>query len=332
MYTPESLENGEFLILTDDSFHAVGQAGLQIQMTPSTLYLTNFNIYLEPQFDVEITRKIALSDITGFNETIVNDCPVLEITSEDVGQKIMIFIPDDTRSQAFPDILKNLQKMQQENQESCDKYALIIRRSVQEAASLDAFYKAINEHPPTDELLKQEQKVAQKIKAKKAEQNIQQSLIPFNFFADLVETSPEILFSAVVIIISFLSLIFQFISFGVFTCSAVFTFVVIFGLQKVIGKRAPIERIPPDDAEPSIRPLLASNNQFYDRIDNVFRWEDTRATLEVATFLLILILMFTLYDPAVLLFISLVGLAFFDRWDPFKLGSLSSLLSKLILW
>ena len=85
------LDNGEFLILADESCHMVGQSELQIQFTPSTLYLSNFHIILDPQYDVEILRKIPLSDITKITQAAFNECPVLEILSEDASQSITHF-------------------------------------------------------------------------------------------------------------------------------------------------------------------------------------------------------------------------------------------------
>ena len=103
-----------------------------------------------------------------------------------------------------------------------------------------------------DDLIKQE-KLAQK--------TVQQSLIPFNFFADLVETSPEIFFALVLAAIGILSLVFQVISFGTFTNFLFFFSIVMFGIKKIFGENLKKVKIPPENADKSIRGILASNNK-----------------------------------------------------------------------
>lgn len=331
MSTPEALENGEFLILTDETFHAIGNAGLQIQITPTTLYLTNFHIFLEPQFDVEITRKIALSDITGFENKTVNDCPCLAILSEE-DQSINIFIPDENRKKAFQGIVQKLHSEIKVSQEACDKYALMLRRFVQDAPSLQDFYTKINSKPATEQEKEKEKKDDLIKQEKLARKTVQKSLIPFNFFADLVETSPEFFFALVLAACGILSIVFHFISFGTFTSFLFFGSITLFGVQKIAGNNSHKIRIPPENADKSIRGLLASNNKFLDQLDRRIFWENPEATLEMANFFLVMTLLFVLCNPTFLLFISLAGLAFFDRWNPFNLGSLSTILSHLILW
>lgn len=332
MLTPEALENGEFLILSDDSFHAVGQAGLQIQITPTALYLTNFHLFMEPQFDVEITRKIALAEISGFVDAIVNDCPVLDIVSEDSGQTIHLFIPDDTRKAAFTSIVSRLLDGMKINQEACDKEALLLRRSYQTSESLQSFYETVVNGKTEEDEREEAQKEEKKEMKKKARETVHRSLVPFNFFADFVQTSHHLFFSVVVLIVGLLSRIFKFVSFGTFISGLFFILIVIFGLQKVRGKKYIGERISPDDAEPSVREFLASSNKFLDHVERRLFWGAPEATLEIVTFLLTLVLLFLLFDPVWLLLVSLVGLSFFDRWDPFGCGSLSTILSKVILW
>ena len=332
MSTPEVLENGEFLILEDQTFHAIGNAGLQIQITPTTLYLTNFHIFLEPQFDVEITRKIALSDITGFENKTVNDCPCLTVISEDAGQTINIFIPDESRKKAFQDIVQKLHAATKEGQEQCDKFALMVRRFIQDAPSLQEFYQNYNTKSTTEQEKENEEKEDLQKQKKLARKTVQTSLIPFNFFADFVETCPDIFFAFVLGVVGILSILFKFVSFGTFTSSLFFFCIIIFGIQKIRGIDISKDRIPPENAEKSIRGLLASNNAFLDQLDKRVFWKNPEATLELAKFFFVMTLLFFFCSPTFLLFISLVGLAFFDRWDPFHFGSLSTILSHLILW
>lgn len=331
MSTPEALENGEFLILTDDTFHAIGNAGLQIQITPTTLYLTNFHIFLEPHFDVEITRKIALSDITGFENKTVNDCPCLAILSEE-DQSINIFIPDEVRKKAFQNIVQRLHSEIKTSQEQCDKYALMLRRFVQDASTLQEFYIKFNSKSAKEQEKEKEKKDDLMKQEKLAQKTVQQSLIPFNFFADLVETSPEIFFAIVLAAIGILSFLFTFVSFGTFTSFLFFFSIVMFGVKKILGENIRKVKIPPENADKSIRGILASNNKFLDQLDRRLFWDNPQATLELASFFLITTLLFVFCNPTFLLFVSLVSLAFFDRWDPIHVGSLSTILSHLILW
>lgn len=332
MLTPEALGDGEFLILSDDSFHAVGQAGLQIQITPTALYLTNLHLFMEPQFDVEITRKIALSEISGFVDAIVNDCPVLDIVSTDSGQTIHLFIPDETRKTAFTSIVSRLIDGMKENQEACDKEAMQLRRSCQNSESLQSFYESVINGKTEGHEQNEAEKEEKKAVKKKARETVHRSLIPFNFFADFVQTSDHLFFAVAILTIGILSKVFKYVSFGTFISAALFTLIVVFGLQKVRGKKHIGERINPEDAEPAVREFLASSNKFLDHIERRIFWGVPESTLETVTFLLTLVLLFMLFDPVWLLLISLVGLAFFDRWDPFGCGSLSTILSNLILW
>jgi hypothetical protein len=59
---------------------------------------------------------------------------------------------------------------------------------------------------------------------------------------------------------------------------------------------------------------------------------DRSASVQLGAFFLMLLLLFLLFDPTFLLFGSLVGLAFLDRWSAFGIQPLSTLLSHLILW
>lgn len=147
----EELENGEFLILKDDTCHLVGQESMQIQFTPAILYLTNQHIFLDPRYDVESTRKLVLGDVVRIVQTINNDCPVLDILSEDSGQSIHVFIPDESHRIGFASILRQLCKAKEKGQKSCDKFAMNMRRSIQNAESLSSFYKSYNTAPDYDQ-------------------------------------------------------------------------------------------------------------------------------------------------------------------------------------
>ena len=328
----EELENGEFLILKDDTCHLVGQESMQIQFTPAILYLTNQHIFLDPRYDVESTRKLVLGDVVRIVQTINNDCPVLDILSEDSGQSIHVFIPDESHRIGFASILRQLCKAKEKGQRSCDKYAMNMRRSIQNAESLSSFYKSYNTAPDYDQakvLAKQEKKLA---KERKVRDYLKASLIPFNFISDFLNTCPEFFFATVVILVALLSSLFSYISIGVFFPSFCLLIIFYYGKLRIMNNFKPKDKISPEDAHRPLRPFIRVSNEFQEKFDNRIKWGNAELTLEVTIFLTVLCLLFLFVDPAILLVISIFGLALIERWDPIGSGCLSYHLSRLISW
>ena len=325
------LENGEFLILEDKGCHMVGQSQVQMQFTPSTLSLTNFHIFLNPQFDNEIMRKIALSDITKFSQKTVDDSLILEILSEDAAQSIYLFIPEDSHRQAFATIFKKLCAANDLGQEKCNECALKLRRKIQNSGNLNAFYEMINAG--------QEEENDNEMKEQRDEIQLQNFISFFDllfkvcdFIADVVDTSPIIAFSTIVVIIVAFTILFKFVKFGVFVPFCLFEFSVFIGLLKNDGK---IKVKTEDDfnaAPRNIKEFMLPFTQFNKAIKSRFMWLVPDQTLEACEFLLALTIMFKCLDPFFILAASLFLLAFFERWDPFHFGSFSAFLSHLILW
>lgn len=328
----EELDNGEFLILTDDSVHVVGEDSVQIQFTPATLYLTNNHIILDPHFNVEIVRKISLADVVRIAQTITNDCPVLDILCEESGQSIHVFIPDESHRLAFASILGQLRKHKEKSQKAGDRYAMNMRRSIQNSESLNSFYKAFNSAPDYDQakvLAKKEKKIAKERKVREALNNV---LIPFNFVSDFLDICPEFFFAAATFGAVLLSFLFKYISPGSFLAAIFFFIILYYGKLQVTKKMKKTEKISPEDANPSLKQFVMAINQFQDHLNSYIKWGNSRETLKMVIFFLILGLLFIFINPTILLITSLIGLAIIERWNPLGFGSLPSLLSRLILW
>ena len=329
MISESSFENSEFLILKEDSFHAVGQVGPQVQVLPAVVYLTNIHIYVEPTFEVEMTRKLAIADITGFSDSIVSDCPVLDVTCAESGQTVHLFIHDETRKRSFRAIVQQLVSSCLSGQSACDRVAIQLRRAVKNCATLQEFYELVAEKGVLNVESAASPENSDRSHASRV--RLARGLAPCAFFADCVETSPHLLFTALVLLAGVLSRVLHHVSFGSFVSANFLVLVVIFGIRRIAGGRGP-EKLAGDDAESAVREFLVATDEFASCVDERLLWGNPSKTLEVAALLLSLVLLFAFFDPAFLLLVSLVGLAFFDRWNPFGLGSLSTILSHLILW
>ena len=106
------------------------------------------------------------------------------------------------------------------------------------------------------------------------------------------------------------------------------------GISVTGTRRKALEKLEvgDSDARQPMKAFVAASNQFREMIANRFFWYNRMESLEVVGFLVLVLLLFMIFEPYVLLIVSLVGLAFFDRWDPFHLGSLPTILSHLFLW
>ena len=325
------LENGEFLILEDRTCHMVGQSTKQLQFTPSTLSLTNLHIFLNPQFDVEILRKIAISDITKFQQKTVDDSTFLEILSEDAAQSIKLFIPEETHRTAFVTLLNKLVSANELGQDKCNECALKYRRRLQMAPSLDAFYEMINSGPDEESI--SEKRAHENELQMRQFTNYFENLFKFcDYFADVVETSSLFFFIPAIIIGGILTLIMRYVNFGVFLPFILLALIIYRAILKNIGTVK--EHSEPDfsNSPPNIKEFMEPITSFRQDLKARFQWTLADPTLQTCEFLLVLIIMFQCLDTFFILVASLIGLAFFERWDPFHIGSLSKFLSHLILW
>jgi hypothetical protein len=324
----EGLENGEFVILTEDSFHAVDQAGQQVQLCPVTLHLTNHHIFAKPQLatQIQIQEKLVVFSITSFGHAVVNDLDVLEIYCELPRPALRLFIPDDTRRRVFREVVDDLRG-------SSDRSALSLRRSVQDAESLQNFYENYKGLPPEPVELEAAPPQDPRARERATVLALRAVLRPINIVANLIEISPRLAFVAIFCSAAAVSLVCRFVSFGALAGAVGVLLAIVFGVRKVVG---PVRSGPPpiaaEDVEISVRDFVATTNSLSELLDKRIFWGQPELTLNLAAFALCILVLFVLFDPAFLLVLSLIGLAFFERWNPIGAGSISTALSKLILW
>jgi hypothetical protein len=128
-----------------------------------------------------------------------------------------------------------------------------------------------------------------------------------------------------------LSVVFQRFSFGAVVSVGGLTLIIGIGIQKLIGVDHAIEEVNIEKVQGSMPPFFRSTNAFYAQLNTRLFWADRSTALQLGAFCLVSLL-FVLFHPTFLLFVSLVGLAFFERWNVLGFGSLSAILSHLHLW
>jgi hypothetical protein len=330
--TIEGLENGEFLVLTDESFHAVDQSALAIQLIPVVLHLTNRRIIVEPQFDVEMTRNITISTITNFEHAVVNDIPVLALMCGTPQPSLRLFIPDDTRKRVFQELVEYIRTFSAHPAEVADKAALALRHSIHGCPTIQAFYESFR-GPPVIESAAEEVEVEDpKVRERVTVTRLRSLLVPYDFLANLISVSAPLLAALLCVVAATLSVVFRHVSFGAFVAAGGLAAVIVMGIQKLLGVEHGVPEVELDKVRETMQPFFKSSNLFWAQVNNRLFWADRSGALQFGAFCAVLLLLFVLFDPTFLLIVSLVGLAFFERWNAFGMGSLSTLLSHLILW
>ena len=328
---PLELENGEFLILEDGQCHMIAQTDNQLQFTPSTLSLTNFHIFVNPQYDNEILRKIALSDIIKFDKKDVDETPVLDIISEDSAQSIRLFIPEEKHRTAFITIFNKLCAANEIGQEKCNECELKFRRKLQSAGTLNEFYEEINSGVD-EESSSEKTELENELQIRQFSSYFEKLFIFCDYFADIIETSPLFFFIPILIIAGVLTIILKYVNLGVFLPSVMLISIIFIAILINIGKIKEEGDLDFTNSAPNIREFMTPIHSFKQEMKSRFSWLTPEVTLQTCEFLLILIIMFGCLDTFFILIASLIGLAFVERWDPFRFGSLSTFLSHLILW
>jgi hypothetical protein len=330
MPLPDPLPDGEFLILTERSFHAVGKQGDNAQLSPITLWLTNFSLFIDPTFDMEVARKITVSHISGFECSVVNDIDVLQVlTGTHRNVKIHLFIPDETHKAAFQKLVDHLRQLLRHKRSTFD-YGRSLLHRVQSSESLDAFYKDFLKIDSTDN------ETDPRLSPEELETTPQRVFALLfsisDYFADLLKTSSDLLVAGTAALILVLSVLFELMPFGLFMSALLLVFLIWTGVRKIFKKTEFHKPTEIARTEKSLTELVKAQNESLGTVDRRLFWLVPAETLELGAFVLVVLLLFVLFDPTFLLFLSLVGLAFFDRWDPLGFGSLSAILSQLILW
>ena len=330
------LEDGEFLVLDDESTHMVDPNEKQIRFSPSILRLTNTRVIVEPFY--EINRKVVapLSRITTCAQNVYNECAVLDILCDNRLNDIHVFIPDEKRRFGFAAVLSSLCSASEQGQEKCNECALHLRRRRFACESLDDFYQSVaaptRDSSMSDFVFHEEALEKQHLEITKS---VIETLNPLNLFADFVETAPSLFFALMLVAAAFLTLVFRYISFGSLVCIIILILAVESGIYLTgTPRRRVLEQIHvnEDDARKPMIAFVAASNQVRELIGNRLFWYNRTESLEVCAFMVLVLCLFHIFDPTVLLLVSLLGLAFFERWDPFERGSLPTILSHLILW
>ncbi len=327
------LEDDEFLILEDDMTHMVDPSDIQVKFSPSILRLTNTRVTLESCY--EINRKVSapLSKIATFAQNVYNECAVLDILCDNRLNNIHVFIPEAKRRFGFAQVLSGLCSASERGQKISNELALRLRRKRLSCQSLDEFYEIVTT-PTRENSMSELSEESRELQHKEITESVLETLNPFNVFADFVETAPSLFFTVMAVMAALLTLIFRYISFGVVVCN-LFMAIMIESAIRVAGtKRKELEKleVDKDDTRKSVKLFVAACNQFRELIGNRFFWYNRIDSLEVLGFITLVFMLFMIFDPFVLLVVSLIGLAFFERWDPFHIGSLPAILSNLFLW
>ena len=327
------LASDEFIILQDDTCHLVLGSGLQISFTPSLLYLTNRQICVKTSIGKPEVGSIFLNDIKNFEQKDVNGTNVLVITGKTSSQILRIsFISNDNNQLIFADILSKILASTEQSQDACDALSLSLQRRVKEAKSLQDFYSSflsikdnITETPTSSTSTPQNSTI-----------EILTNMTPTSIkLIDVVDDSinrSEILFFACLsTLAALLSILFHFVPFGVCVTFVLFVLVSRHGLRLLFGKTTHLMKVQIADPkfEKQFHNLIVSYDKFWNSFEKRFLWKNRRYTMETAAFLLSASLLFLYFDPAFILTLSLIGLAFIERWDPLHIGSLSDILSKL---
>ena len=324
-----ALEGDEFVIMKDDTCHIVFGSGFQFSLAPSVLYLTNRRIIAKPVFLDSPPSYVYVAKITSFSEKEINDCTVLITASVDA-EPLKLFFPDNSKQDAFCDILAKMCAASKLGPAQCDSFALALQRSVLKAKSLAEFFEKYREDPNSaldDPLRSGSTNPAIEILT-------QINANPKALFETLVATfelSEHLFFGVVVTGVAMLSILFRILPFGVWFFGLVFALVarygvrVLFSYEEVDAKAREID----SKLRNQFRHLLDAYEECKTTFHNRFLWTCPRQTLEVVMFVLACGLLFSCLDPATILAFSMIGLAVVERWNPFGFGSLTDMVTTL---
>ena len=323
----ERLQEGEFTILKDDDVHIVQKSGPFARIKPIILTLTNYSILIKLKLENNEMERVNLSTITTFSQSNLNTMTVLDIASEGSQDSVHLFM-DESHRETFISILSNLCTASEKNQDECDRYASMLKKQILSFSSLNEFYEKYNILPQDD--LDNITNFQNEMEMK---DTVGVSLNVFNFISDFVETSPKIFFILVAMFIGIVSIIFNFISFGMLTCCLILGLILQYGIQIVMGKvKKPCNIEINEISDSPVQQFVISSNKFHSLLEKRLLWGDSRKTLDTVAFVFFVLLLYLIYSPKFLLIFSVLCLAFFERWEAFNIGPLSSILSKLIRW
>jgi hypothetical protein len=313
------LSSDEFVILRDDTCQLIHGSGPKVSLTPSSLYLTNRRVYIEPSFQGKARAQVALESIASTEETVQNDILILKLKGNPL---VSVFIPDTDHQHWFGELILRLATAAKTDEIDCDSLSLSLqRRFLACDGGLREFYRMFSankdnllDRPPQPDSFQDGG-----------------AMRAIEFLCDLITFSEYFPLGLIVTIVCVLSLVFCFIPFGVVFCGAIFIAMMKIGFNLIFSKTSlrKEEGIAKKAAATGETGSIRVYETFRDAFRKRFLWRNPRHTLETAVFLFSTAAMFAFCDPAFVLGISLVGLAFLERWNPFGYGSISEIFSAL---
>jgi hypothetical protein len=314
-----ALDTDEFIILEDATCHLTLIQQDQFAFLPAVLYLTNRRVHLSPNYGSSDPVFMRLDSIQSTEVTAFDGTPGLKLIGSTV---LAFFIPDGTRCVPLNNIVQKLSAAAKDDQVDCDSIALSLQRRVIQSGSLDAFYAStVGDEDHFD---------GSPVDPTEAEALLSTESFPIrllNIVVDLMEVGDLFAIQFLFTILCLFSILFYFVPFGVSLCGIIFLLMVRHGFAMIFSKK-PRRRIAKSASE-FLPGSMKSYDLFVESFRKRFLWRNPRRTLETVMFLLSTAVMFGLYDPAFVLFLALVGLAFVERWNPFGFGSISEIFSNL---
>lgn len=327
MQDVDFLGEGEFIVLIDELCHLVRGSDLEIVLVPSILYLTNRRIYVRSRVEETRAFSVSLFQIKSLTQKDINDCAVLNIFHDD--EPLRIFMPDNDRHGAFAEILTKIHEVSLISKERCDLLCMAYQRCIKTAENLGEFYKKYSQDPSI---------VVESIPKSSSAQNMEALQVigvnPNRIIDALVgtfELSERLFFGILFAAIAVLSVLFRILPFGAWFFGILFILITRHGIRMLFSDEDPATK--PNALDGKIEKRFKSLAKAYKQVKEVFKsrflWENPRHTLETVMFLLACGLLFSCFDPATILALSMIVLAIVERWNPLGFGALTDMFSSL---
>lgn len=310
----DALSDGEFPVFVDPNVHFIEQNGIQQQIHPSTLVITNKHVFVDPRFESPGIQTLDINRISTANVIQANEFSVVQIGGK---TQILIFVPDDSDRAGLFELFKRIVAERKISKRSLQYFLSQLRIAVRDYPSMHDFYVAgLPEMEDTGS----------------KEAMLSTILLPFDVIAEGLTFDSKLVFALALPFAPLLSLFFRYISFGMFLSGVGLIVIIRIGITKALTKAKKREPINFSKEKRSLQSFYASLNGVVESFFQRFLWEDKAKTLEILWFMLILFMMFMVMKPGFLLYTSIFLVVFFERWNPIGIGSIPALLSKLVLW
>jgi hypothetical protein len=315
-----ALDSDEFIILRDPSCQAARMHQGQYSFYPSVLYLTNRRVHISSLVPFVDPQFITLDSIHTSEICLFNDAVGIKLAGS---ASVTFFLPETEHQELFLKLVSKLSSAAKSGQIDCDSIGLSVQRRFLQSASIGAFYTSAagnEDHfdgPPVesteDEFLRS------------SPESFPVRMLAF--VIDVMNVGELFLIAFFFTILGLMSILFWLIPFGVSSCGVIFLLMIRHGFGMIFSKKPGrnLKRPSGEFGGGSIKAF----NQFVEAFRKRLLWRNPRRTLETVMFLLSTAIMFAFFDPAFVLFLSLVGLAFVERWNPFGFGHISEIFSNL---